>query len=1022
MDNKFLTDIKNIRNAIETKKLVVFAGAGISIDAGIPSWNTLIEEMKSEINLPKNEQDYLKIAQMYFNERHQKEYVEKIRTTLKHKKIKHNEIHEEIFQLNPEHILTTNYDDLLEQVIKKQSLPYSIISKDNQFPYALNTNLLIKIHGDIDDSDFVLKEDDYIDYSITHPLIEGFIKSIFASKVVLFIGYSFSDINLKMIIQNVRTILGNDFQNAYFISVDDKFHNTQKVYLKNKGINVVSYQDANIENEENFIISYLKGANALNEKYFEEVENLSPQGFRLLNFLKFISKYDKFNEPICNKNVIDQIYFSLNRFNELTSLPQDFLAKLFPFNISKKNSLNINGYSLLTKNENLINLFFNQFNSSNEGKKFNPPQELNLTEAQINDYEKKINEIIEKLNYSLIFFIVKENKMPDSFGNHGWSNDYIILQSKNDINKDSLDFKLDQLLLSELIFDINNSNVTETTNIQLDLEIAFNHYKIGNFKTSYNLFELIANKAWQTGKYFSYYIAKHNIKTIRNLLSFYENNLNNDVKQKILRLMDDVDFDKLLFQIPYMGGAEYELLKIIRDDSVLINAEDIINETYKNILQVYELYKKGGRSMGPNYVQTIQIELSKISLFYNSNYIIIDEFNNFTKLIKKGIEALLISFATNKKYDLRLTEFNKTFFDFIISYCDAKEIIEIAQKYEIDNFTFKEEELKEILIIVDNFLKSFFVQTNVFQLQFYADKFLNNQLNNEFFNDKCIKKFKNIFLILSKIEISNDISIYLVPNLINFLKHESFLWGDCFDYLNSFLLKNRHLLSKEDIIKILDSFTNKPSVYLNTHTFQTISTIYKQNDFDGISNSNLINTLLKNSGDGVSKIIVPLWDISDDNIKSILKERILNSLNFSFSINLYLESSRNHVIDYNLYFEQYISELNATKHDGFFIENGKLNVNNFSFINSMIFIYSLNLEVNDIRLNAFTNLTDFMRFYLFPEKFDYKKFNTDWLLIAPREVFFIRFNKIPKLKKEIENALKISYNPILSEIYFKYFV
>jgi NAD-dependent SIR2 family protein deacetylase len=38
MINKFLTDIKIIKNAINTKKLVVFAGAGISIDAGVPSW------------------------------------------------------------------------------------------------------------------------------------------------------------------------------------------------------------------------------------------------------------------------------------------------------------------------------------------------------------------------------------------------------------------------------------------------------------------------------------------------------------------------------------------------------------------------------------------------------------------------------------------------------------------------------------------------------------------------------------------------------------------------------------------------------------------------------------------------------------------------------------------------------------------------------------------------------------------------------------------------------------------------
>lgn len=35
MSKIFFTDIKNIRTAIDTNKLVIFAGAGISIDSGV---------------------------------------------------------------------------------------------------------------------------------------------------------------------------------------------------------------------------------------------------------------------------------------------------------------------------------------------------------------------------------------------------------------------------------------------------------------------------------------------------------------------------------------------------------------------------------------------------------------------------------------------------------------------------------------------------------------------------------------------------------------------------------------------------------------------------------------------------------------------------------------------------------------------------------------------------------------------------------------------------------------------------
>ena len=65
MINKFLTDIKIIKKAIATKKLVVFAGAGISIDAGVPSWGQLINEIKKDLDLPDYENDYLKMKSLF---------------------------------------------------------------------------------------------------------------------------------------------------------------------------------------------------------------------------------------------------------------------------------------------------------------------------------------------------------------------------------------------------------------------------------------------------------------------------------------------------------------------------------------------------------------------------------------------------------------------------------------------------------------------------------------------------------------------------------------------------------------------------------------------------------------------------------------------------------------------------------------------------------------------------------------------------------------------------------------------
>ena len=41
MESQFIADIKRIQQAKANNKLVVFVGAGVSNNSGVPSWNNL---------------------------------------------------------------------------------------------------------------------------------------------------------------------------------------------------------------------------------------------------------------------------------------------------------------------------------------------------------------------------------------------------------------------------------------------------------------------------------------------------------------------------------------------------------------------------------------------------------------------------------------------------------------------------------------------------------------------------------------------------------------------------------------------------------------------------------------------------------------------------------------------------------------------------------------------------------------------------------------------------------------------
>ena len=59
-------------------------------------------------------------------------------------------------QLNPCHIITTNYDDLLEQSALRNNKQYYVVSKDAQLPANQGEKMLIKMHGDFNEGNIAL--------------------------------------------------------------------------------------------------------------------------------------------------------------------------------------------------------------------------------------------------------------------------------------------------------------------------------------------------------------------------------------------------------------------------------------------------------------------------------------------------------------------------------------------------------------------------------------------------------------------------------------------------------------------------------------------------------------------------------------------------------------------------------------------------------------------------------------------------------------------------------------------------
>ena len=214
-------DIRFLAEELEKGKLVVFVGAGVSKNSGLPEWKELIKDYAEYRGIKEfTSKEYLTIPEEVFERYGSLKYYEIAEKRFSGKYFP-NSIHRILKKMNLTYIITTNYDTLIEDEIKN----LQIVSKDEDLPYTNSNRLLIKMHGDFENKNIVLKKSDYDNYEKNFQLISTLVKGLFTTNTVLFIGYSYSDTNVQQIMNWIKEILKEETRKAFlveFTKEDDK--------------------------------------------------------------------------------------------------------------------------------------------------------------------------------------------------------------------------------------------------------------------------------------------------------------------------------------------------------------------------------------------------------------------------------------------------------------------------------------------------------------------------------------------------------------------------------------------------------------------------------------------------------------------------------------------------------------------------------------------------------------------------------------------------------------------------------
>ncbi|WP_101774559.1 SIR2 family protein [Pasteurella oralis] len=275
-----------IAYALSHNRLCLFTGAGFTkaiTDGKAPSWRDLLQQVCQRNELPL---DILDEANEYSAALNLEEKAQLIAGLLQDKKksihVEISEIIQDIqlaitdieniktfFKNESFHLLTTNYDKLAEQLAGEN---YQSFSPKKPIPRSSAKTKIYHIHGAIDAPDgMVVTAEDYFQFINYESYFSRKLSVCLHENLVVILGYSLSDTNLKAIINEYKGFSTDQHiaSNIFFVSRDNVSQYTKDYYSNCFGIRVIDNMEI-----DDFFKAVNEKSKLVKQKKDKKIENI----------------------------------------------------------------------------------------------------------------------------------------------------------------------------------------------------------------------------------------------------------------------------------------------------------------------------------------------------------------------------------------------------------------------------------------------------------------------------------------------------------------------------------------------------------------------------------------------------------------------------------------------------------------------------------------------------------------------------------------------------------------------------
>lgn len=937
--------IKEINKASRHGKLVFFVGAGVSTLSGYPRWIELVDTFYEKLYGKKRSKseklssdDYLRIPQIFYDvlDKHEKDQYDDILKEVFDVQKTPNPIHYKILSLNPVHIITTNYDDLIEKTCWQRGKYYTRISAEEDVSGAISSRYLVKVHGDFSRGykaeQVVLKESDYVNYDQNYPLISNLMKTIMATHTIVFIGYGLGDYNINLLLNWVKQLQKEGYKKPFFIRTDvEPIKEIDIKYYENKGLRIID------------------SATLKKTKKSEYLE-------RYNIVMDMIADYRNTKGKMTDAEIIDLIHHKIQPLTVLEAIRKIDLKYVFDedyfFDLSGLVSNNrLQGQDYLTR-------FFDIIQKDQAGFSV--------------DISEKYKKVVDFFSDNNIHGMVHNSKgeqlkIVNNIENPIYHSDYVaakkLVKSKTEHLKEIYQQAFYLAMLGE--WEKSYERYSEVISGPIKRENLWLHFL--SQVNRYHLYQSIKQTNRYLGSIGRLTYGAHYIPFSEDFLEKVESELKN------FKISD------LFKSMPEEFQEEYKILEYLSDSKFL----------YDDTVKLFELtnkvrtsIQKGSVSLGFSAENQVMVRLYETVRFLYENHMWSVSFSEFNQYAKN---AMTLQFE-KAEFDLTRDTDSFGFVDVVgrsSFYLDYFDFIIISKSFNIEDIKFIERscDINRINIVEEDRIENYLLRMiDMLESHYKKD---NLQMNILFYNF-FISEVKSAVYFAKYISLSSECITRLINTVLYLIPLREIDNGKKYLWCDRLTMKNRNL--PESAIPLIEKFLlkeakNRKDLSYYERTSSSLSSVdfaplihhYQPNYISNILSEHALS-VDKNSMKEINYLYKLSKILSKEARRYLFKNKSIESI--SDVIDCLKVGDVKSISEYDGMIVDFVSKrISDIKIDK---EKGTVHHYADNYLLEFAAQYFMG-EIKSEKLKEFKGVVDEYDMFIDPEGFDYSKFDPVWL-------------------------------------------